>query len=162
MTISVGDKLPDAIFSQILTERPENVKLGPKLAGRKVIIFGLPGAYTGTCTAAHVPSFIRSKDALTAKGIDEIICVSVNDAFVMKAWAASTGADEAGLTFLGDPASTFTTEIGLAFSAPEVGLINRSIRYAMLVDDSVLKVLNIEEQKGVCNMSGGEAMLDHL
>lgn len=159
MTISVGDKLPDATLLTLGEAGPASVSLSEKLAGRKVVIFGLPGAYTGTCSTAHVPSFIRTKDDFEAKGVDEIICVSVNDPFVMKAWSDATGATEAGLSFFGDASAEFTTAIGMDFTAPPAGLINRSKRYAMYVEDGEVKVFQAEENPGVCDISGGEALL---
>lgn len=159
MTISVGDRLPDATLLRIGEAGPEGVSLAELLAGRSVVLFGLPGAYTATCTAAHVPSFIRTRDALAAKGVDEVICVSVNDPFVMQAWGGSTGATAAGITMLGDADASFTKAIGMEFSAPAVGFINRSMRYALHAVDGVVRVLHIEEARGTCETSGGETML---
>lgn len=162
MTISVGSKLPDATLHVMGEKGPEQVSMADKLKGRNVVIFGLPGAYTGTCTTAHVPSFIRSKEKLAAKGVDEVICLSVNDAFVMKAWGDSTGANAAGITMLGDVNSDFTKAIGMNFSAPPAGFVDRSKRYALYAEDGVVKVLNAEESPGQCDISGGEAMLSAL
>lgn len=162
MTITTGDRLPDANLLRMGDKGPEQVALSSLTAGRKIVLFGLPGAYTGTCTTAHVPSFVRSMDALRAKGVDEVICVSVNDPFVMKAWGESTGATAAGITMLGDPASEFTKAMGLAFSAPPAGLIDRSKRYALAAQDGVVTVLHLEESPGTCDRSGGEAMLAAL
>ena len=159
MTISPGETLPDATLLHIGANGPEGVSLRARLKGRKVILFGLPGAYTGTCTSAHVPSFIRTKDAFAAKGVDEIICVSVNDPFVMNAWGDSTGANAAGITMLGDADAAFTLAIGMEFNAPPVGFINRSKRYALYAEDGVVKVRHAEESPGTCDTSGGEAML---
>lgn len=159
MTISQGAKLPDATLLQVGDAGPQPVALSGKLAGRKVVIFGLPGAFTGTCTTAHVPSFIRTADKFAAKGVDEIICISVNDPFVMKAWGESTGATAAGITMLGDADASFTKAIGMAFSAPPVGLFDRSRRYALYAEDGVVKVLHVEENSGVCEASGGESLL---
>jgi peroxiredoxin len=159
MTIAVGDRLPDATMIRIGANGPEQVDLGQKLKGRKVVLFGLPGAYTGTCTSAHVPSFVRTKDGFDAKGVDEIICVSVNDPFVMKAWGESTGAAAAGITFLADADAAFTRAVGMAFSNPAVGFHDRSKRYALYAEDGVVKVLHPEESPGVCDVSGGESML---
>jgi glutaredoxin/glutathione-dependent peroxiredoxin len=159
MPISQGDTLPDATLLRMGDNGPESVSLGEKLRGRSVILFGLPGAYTSTCTAAHVPSFIRTRDQFAAKGVDEIICVSVNDPFVMKAWGESTGAAAAGITMLGDADASFTKSIDMAFSAPAVGFIDRSVRYALHAVDGVVKVLHVEEARGVCEMTGGESML---
>ena len=101
MAISQGDTLPDATLIYLSDEGPATVRLSDKTKGRKVVIFALPGAYTGVCSTAHVPSFIRTKDQFTAKGVDEIICLSVNDPFVLKAWGEATGATDAGITMLG-------------------------------------------------------------
>ncbi|MEM7319646.1 MAG: peroxiredoxin [Pseudomonadota bacterium] len=160
--ISVGDKLPEATMYTLGAEGPETVSLGDKLNGRKVVLFGLPGAYTGTCSTAHVPSFIRTKDQFAAKGVDEIICVSVNDPFVMNAWGEATGATAAGLTMLGDSLSDFTGAIGMQFSAPPAGLTDRSKRYSMLVEDGVVTALSVEDNPGVCEVSAGEALLDAM
>ncbi|RPE63181.1 thiol peroxidase (atypical 2-Cys peroxiredoxin) [Pacificibacter maritimus] len=162
MTLSIGDKLPDATLLQMGAEGPEAVALSSKTAGRKVVIFGLPGAYTGVCSTAHVPSFIRTKDALTAKGVDEVICISVNDPFVMGAWGEATGASAAGIAMLGDTQAEFTKSIGLEFSAPPAGLIDRSQRYALVAEDGVVTVLNLEGSAGECNISAGEAVVDAL
>ena len=159
MTISTGAKLPDANLLQMGDDGAKVVTLADRLAGRKVVVFGLPGAYTGTCTTAHVPSFIRTAGKFAAKGVDEIICVSVNDPFVMKAWGESTGAAAAGIAMLADADASFTKAIGLAFTAPPVGLFDRSKRYALYAEDGVVKVLHLEENAGVCEISGGEALL---
>ena len=159
MTISVGSHLPDAKLLQMGANGPETVELSAKLKGRKVVIFGLPGAYTGTCTTSHVPSFMRVIDKLKAKGVDEVICVSVNDPFVMKAWGDSTGGAASGISFLGDGDASFTKAIGLEFSVPAIGLFDRSKRYALYAVDGEVKVLHAEENAGQCDISGGESML---
>lgn len=162
MPISEGDHFPSATLLQMGEDGPESVALDDKTKGRKVVIFGLPGAYTGTCTTAHVPSFIRTKDQFEEKGVEEIICVSVNDPFVMQAWGESTGATEAGLTLLADADSSLTRALGMEFDAPPAGLHKRSKRYAMLVDDGVVKVVNLEESPGTCTMSSGETLLEQV
>ncbi|PWK59762.1 peroxiredoxin [Roseicyclus mahoneyensis] len=162
MTISVGDTLPDATLLIFGEKGPEPVKMADKLKGRKVVIFGLPGAYTGTCTSAHVPSFIRTKGEFDAKGVDEIICVSVNDPFVMAAWGKDTGAAAAGLTFLGDAGAEFTKAIGMNWTAEPAGFFDRSRRYALYAEDGVVKSLNIEAGPGVCDLSSGETLLSQI
>ncbi|MER5170954.1 peroxiredoxin [Thioclava sp. GXIMD2076] len=159
MTISEGDVLPGATLLTVGAEGPTTVSLGDKMKGRKVVIFGLPGAFTGTCTTAHVPSFMRTRDAFAEKGVDEVICITVNDPFVVDAWSKATGAGEAGLTMLADAESAFTSAIGMNFSAPAIGFKDRSARYAMYVEDGVVKVLHKEENAGTCEISGGEALL---
>ena len=162
MTIATGDLLPDATFLMMTDEGPQTVSLSEKVKGRTVVIFGLPGAYTGTCSSAHVPSFMRTKEQFAGKGVDEIICVSVNDPFVMQAWGKDTGATEAGLTFLADADSSFTKSIGMDFDAPPVGLIGRSKRYSMLVTDGTVTSLNAEDNPGVCETSAGETLLAQM
>jgi peroxiredoxin len=159
MAISQGDTLPDATLVYMGDEGPATMQLSEKTKGRKVVIFALPGAYTGVCSTAHVPSFIRTKDEFAAKGVDEIICISVNDPFVMKAWGDATGAAEAGIAMLGDAEAAFTLAMGREFTAPPAGLINRSKRYAMVVEDGTITLLQEEESPGVCDVSGGEGLL---
>ncbi|MGI9368201.1 MAG: peroxiredoxin [Ruegeria sp.] len=160
--ISAGDALPDATLTQVGAEGPEQIRMSDKIKGRKVVVFAVPGAFTPTCHSAHVPSFIRTSSQFADKGVDEIICVSVNDPFVMKAWGEATGAAEAGLTMLADAGSEFTKAIGMDFDAPPAGLIARSKRYAMLVDNGKVAVLNIEESPGACEISAGEGLLDAI
>ena len=162
MTISEGATLPGATLIAMGEKGPEQVDLAARLKGRTVVIFAVPGAFTPTCSMAHVPSFVRTKAKFDAAGVDEIICVSVNDPFVMKAWGESTGATAAGISMLADPESVFTTAIGMAFDAPPAGLLARSARYAMLVRDGVVKILHREESNGACTVSGGEALLDAM
>ncbi|MEL6566116.1 MAG: peroxiredoxin [Pseudomonadota bacterium] len=159
MAISQGDTLPDATLVAMGADGPESVAMSDKTKGRKVVIFAVPGAFTPTCHSAHVPSFVRTKDQFDAKGVDEIICVSANDPFVMKAWGEATGATAAGITMLGDADSSFTKSIGMDFDAPPAGLMGRSKRYAMLVEDGKVTLFQAEENPGVCEVSGGEALL---
>lgn len=161
MTIAVGATLPEADLL-IFDDAPGTVSLSSLVKGRKVVIFGLPGAFTRTCDAAHVPSFLRTKDAFAAKGVDEIICISVNDPFVMAAWGKSTGAADAGIRMLADADGGLTRAMGLDFDAPPVGLHGRCKRFALLAEDGVVKVLHLEENPGVCETSGGEALLDAI
>ncbi|MGJ8622078.1 MAG: peroxiredoxin [Yoonia sp.] len=162
MTITTGDTLPNATVLVMGADGPQQVALADKLTDRKVVIFGLPGAYTGTCSTAHVPSFIRTAAAFKEKGVDEIICISVNDPFVMKAWSDDTGAGEAGISMLGDAESEFTKAIGMDFSAGPVGFVNRSKRYSMLVENGRVTILNAEESPGVCELSAGETLLEQM
>ena len=162
MTISVRDKLPDAMLVKMGDDGPEQVSVSTLTEGRNVVIFAVPGAFTPTCHFAHVPSFIRTKDEFAERGVDEIICVSVNDPFVMGNWGDVTGAKDAGIAMMGDPEAAFTKAIGMEFSAPPAGLIDRSKRYAMLVMDGEVKVLNEEENPGACEVSAGEGLLEDM
>ena len=161
MAIQVGDKVPAATLSFMGANGPESVDLGDGLKGRKVVMFGLPGAFTGTCSSAHLPSFIRTADGFREKGIDEIICVSVNDLFVMAEWAKTSGATDAGLSMLCDPKGEYARALGLQFDAPPVGLYGRLERHAMIVEDGVVTAIEVEEP-GVCTATAGEAMLNKL
>lgn len=161
MTIEVGTKLPGATLLRVGPEGVESISIADRLKGRKVVIFGLPGAYTSTCSTAHVPSFIRTAKQFADKGVDEIICVSVNDPHVMKAWGEVTGATAAGITMLGDADSSFTKAIGMAFDAPAAGFFARSKRYALLAEDGVVTRFNPETGRG-CDISGGEYLLAQL
>lgn len=158
MTISEGGRLPEAKLVTMGLTGPEVVDLDAKLKGRKVVVFGLPGAYTGPCTTAHIPSFIRTADAFRQKGVDEIICIAVNDPFVLQAWGDTTGATAAGITFLGDPDASFTKALNMEFTAPHLGLVNRSNRYAVLVEDGIVVKANIDKP-AECNISTGESLL---
>lgn len=162
MTISTGDRLPAATLMRMGAEGPEAVALEDITRGRTVVIFAVPGAFTPTCHSAHVPSFLRTKDGFAEKGVDEIVCVSVNDPFVMGAWGEATGATAGGLSMLGDPDAGFTKAIGMDFDAPPAGLHARSKRYAMLVEDGVVRLLHVEENPGACEASAGEALLDAM
>jgi len=162
MAITPGDTLPDANLIRLGAEGPEAVALSDIAAGKTIAIFAVPGAYTPTCSSAHVPSFIRTKGDFAAKGVDTIVCVSVNDPFVMKAWGEATGATEAGLHMLADADGSFTKAIGMDFDAPPAGLIGRSKRYAMLVQDGKVTTLHVEESPGVCETSAGESLLAAL
>lgn len=161
-TIAEGDQLPGATLLRIGAEGPEKVELGPLLEGRRVVIFGVPGAFTPTCHSAHMPSFIRTRDRLADKGVDDIICVAVNDPHVLKAWGETTGATEAGILLLSDAESAFTRAIGMDFDAPAVGLLGRSQRYAMVVEDGRVRTLHVETARGVCEATAGEALLATL
>ena len=162
MAIQQGDALPGTVLLEMGEDGPAQIKLSEATAGKKVVIFGLPGAYTGTCSTAHVPSFMRTIDDLKAKGVDEVFCVAVNDPFVMGAWGKSTGGADAGIRFLGDADSSFTKAIGLNFSVPPAGLIDRSQRYAMIIEDGKATTVNVEENPGVAEVSTGEAILEAL
>jgi peroxiredoxin len=161
MTIGIGTKLPDATLLKMGEAGAEAVQLSEKLKGRKVVIFGLPGAYTGTCSTAHVPSFIRTSGEFAEKGVDEIICISVNDPFVMKAWGEATGATAAGITMLGDADASFSKAIGMTFDVPHLGFFARSKRYSLLAEDGVVTQFNPETGTG-CEISAGEHLLSQL
>ena len=162
MTISKGDALPDATLAKLGAKGPESVSMSSLTKGKKVVLFGLPGAFTGTCTTAHLPSFMRTADKFRAKGVDHVICLAVNDIFVMKAWADATGADKAGIEMLSDGMSEFTKAAGMDFTAPPVGLVDRCKRFSAYVVDGKIMQLNVEAENGVCEISAGETLLDQI
>jgi glutaredoxin/glutathione-dependent peroxiredoxin len=143
MTIKVGDKLPNVTLTQATAEGPKPVSTEEFFKGKRVALFALPGAFTPTCSAKHVPGYVAQFDALKAAGVDEIWCVSVNDAFVMGAWARDQRT--AGkVRMLGDGSAAFTQAVGLPLDLTANGMGVRSQRYSMLVVDGVVKTLNVE------------------
>lgn len=156
MTISVGDRLPTATLVKVTADGPDQVSTDDFFAGRTVALFAVPGAFTPTCSARHLPGFIDKADELKAKGVDEIACTSVNDAFVMSAWAKS--AEAQGITMLADGNGAFAEALGLTMDGSKYGMGTRSQRYAMLVKDGVVEQLNIEEG-GEFRVSSAEYLL---
>jgi peroxiredoxin len=161
MSLEIGTKFPDAKLVTMGEDGPKTVDLQDYVAGRKVVIFGLPGAFTGPCSTSHLPSFIRTAEDFRAKGVDEIICIAVNDPFVLKAWSDATGAGEAGITMLGDADGSLTRTLEMDFTAPPIGLHGRSNRYAVVLEDGIVTHANIDEPN-VCDVSRGEQLLETL
>lgn len=159
MTIAIGDKLPDATFIAMGPDGPEPKSTADVFAGRKVALFAVPGAFTPTCHERHLPTFTKNAESLKGKGVDRIVCLSVNDPFVMGAWAKATAADAAGIEMLGDSDAAFTQAIGMDFDGAAVGLGVRSKRYAMLVEDGVVTWLAVEDSPGEAEKTTAEAML---
>ena len=160
MTIQAGDKLPESKFRVMTAEGPQVKTTDDIFKGKKVALFAVPGAYTGTCHKMHVPSILQNADAIKAKGVSTIAVTSVNDVFVMDAWKKATLADK--LEFLADGNGDFAKAIEMTFDGSGNGLGTRSKRYSMLVEDGVVKKLNIEEAPGKVEVSGGDAMLKQL
>ena len=165
MSIKVGDSLPDATLTEFVEVEGNGCSIGPNafkvsdlVKGKKIAIFALPGAFTPTCSAQHVPSYVRNYDALRAKGVDEVWCISVNDAFVMGAW----GRDQKSggkVRMMGDGSAEFTRKVGLELDLTARGMGVRSQRYSMLVDNGVVKALNVEAP-GKYEVSGAEKLLE--
>jgi peroxiredoxin len=160
MIIKVGDRVPQTTFIKATADGPEPVDSDDFFKNRTIILFSVPGAFTPTCSAKHLPGYVEKADALRAKGADEIVCTAVNDAFVMQAWSNSSGAG-GKITMLADGNGDFVKEIGLALDASKFGMGARGQRFSMLVEDGVVKQLNIEEP-GVFNVSSADYMLDHM
>ena len=152
MAIKVGDRLPERKFTVMGTDGPKPKTVNEVFAGKKVALFAVPGAYTPTCTNNHMPGFVGSVDEFKAKGIDTIACTAVNDVFVLTNWAKDTGAT-GKIEMLADGSGDFAKAIGLEIDLSSFGLGVRSKRYAMLVDDGVVKVLNVEDSPPVAEKS---------
>lgn len=162
MTISIGDRLPDATLFEVDKAGHRRVSLNEKLRGRKVVVFAVAAAFADLCDLFHLPGYIRHAEDFAAKGIDEVICISVNDPLVMKAWGKATGAFGAGIALLADTDSSFTTGTGMAFDFPDDGMIARSKRYAMVVEDGVVLALREELHAGLCEVSDAATILATL
>lgn len=161
MTIAVGDKLPEAKFIIPVGDELAEKTTSDVFAGKKIALFAVPGAFTGTCTNTHLPGFLSSFDTFKAKGVDEIICLAVNDPFVLKAWALATGADGT-ITFLSDGNAEFTKALDLDFDGSAKNFGTRSKRYSMLVEDGVVKSLNVEDIPSNAVASSAESLLKEL
>ncbi|MEY4879688.1 MAG: hypothetical protein RJB62_1157 [Pseudomonadota bacterium] len=158
--IQVGEKIPSATIREITGEGPKEISTADFFAGKKIALFAVPGAFTSTCSAKHLPSFANNADAFKAKGVDAIACVSVNDAAVMKAWGENAGTSDT-VTMLADGNGDFTRALGLEADMTKNGMGKRSRRYAMLVDDGVVKQLNLEEP-GSFGKSSGDHLLTQI
>jgi glutaredoxin/glutathione-dependent peroxiredoxin len=160
MTIKVGDKLPNVTLTQATAEGPKPVQTDDFFKGKTVALFAVPGAFTPTCSAKHLPGFKQLAPDLKAKGVDEIACLSVNDAFVMRAWGEDQAVGE-DIAMLGDGNGAFTEAVGLEMDGSKFGLGKRSQRYSMIVKDGVVSELNIE-QGGEFKVSSADYMLAQL
>jgi peroxiredoxin len=160
MPIKVGERLPQAKFRVMTSDGPSWKSTDDIFTGKKVALFAVPGAFTGTCHKMHVPSITQNLAAIKAKGINTVAVTAVNDVFVMDAWKKATAADN--VEFLADGNGEFAKAIDLTFDGSGNGLGTRSKRYSMLVEDGVVKKLNIEEAPGKVDVSGGDALLKQL
>jgi len=161
MPIKVGDRLPDAKFRVMTSEGPAWKTTDDIFKGRKVALFAVPGAFTPTCNNLHLPSFLKNAEAIKAKGVHTIAVTGVNDVFVMDAWKKASNAGDK-VEFLADGNGEFAKAIDMAFDGSGNGLGVRSKRYSMLVEDGVVKTLNIEDAPGKCEISGGQTLLGQL
>jgi peroxiredoxin len=160
MTIQVGERIPSATLMKATPEGPQPVESDAFFAGRKVALFSVPGAFTPTCSARHLPGFVDKADELRGKGVDEIACVSVNDAFVLQAWAQQAGA-EGKVTMLADGNGDFAEALGLAADFSKFGMGKRGQRWSAIVEDGVVKELNVEEP-GAFSVSSADYLLGQL
>ena len=160
MTIGVGERIPSFTLLKATPEGPQPVDTDSFFAGRKVALFSVPGAFTPTCSARHLPGFVEKADEIAARGVDEIACLAVNDAFVLQAWARDAGAEDK-VTMLADGNGEFSKALGLTMDASKFGMGTRSQRFSAIVDDGVVTQLNVEEP-GAFRVSSAEYMLGQL
>ncbi len=159
MTIATGDTLPEATLVKVTENGPEQVNAADYFKGRRVALFSVPGAFTPTCSAKHLPGYVEKAEELKAKGIDEIACTAVNDAFVMGAWGKAGGADQ--ITMLADGNGDFAKAVGLTMDGKAFGMGTRGQRYSMIVNDGVVEQLNVEAP-GEFKVSSADHMLEQL
>jgi peroxiredoxin len=160
MAIKVGDRIPTTNFVKATADGPQPVDSDSFFKGRKVALFSVPGAFTPTCSARHLPGFIAKADELKAKGVDEIACTAVNDAFVLNAWSDNAGAKDK-VTMLADGNGDFAKAVGLQMDGSKFGMGQRGQRFSMVVDDGVVTHLNVEEP-GAFSVSTAEHMIEQL
>jgi len=159
--IKIGDVLPSISLKRLTSSGIEEISLKERFKGKRVILFAVPGAFTPTCSNIHLPSFVKQAEAIKAKGTDEIICVAVNDPFVLDIWEKMAYA-EGKVTFLSDGNGEFTKAMGLTLDANAHGLGLRSQRYVSLIEDGILKYIEVEPKPGECTITSAEEVLKHL
>ena len=161
MSIKVGDRLPETKFRVMTTEGPAWKSTDDIFKGRKVALFGVPGAFTPTCSNLHMPSFLNNIGAFKSKGVDSVAVTAVNDVFVMEAWKKASGAD-GKIDFLADGNGEFAKGIDLVMDGSAGGLGTRVKRFSMLVDNGVVKAINVEDAPGKCELTSGQALLNQV
>ncbi|MEM6679277.1 MAG: peroxiredoxin [Pseudomonadota bacterium] len=162
MTIAVGETLPETTLFEMTDEGPKGIASAEILGKGTVALFGVPGAFTPTCHLKHMPSFVQNIEALKAKGVDAVVCLTVNDPFVAKEWGEATGATAAGIRVVGDAAAAFAQATGLSFDGAAVGLGVRAQRFSMLIKDGVVAALNIEDAPSKMDVTSAEALLEQI
>jgi cytochrome c peroxidase len=159
MNLNTNQELPNTLLAQMTKDGPKEVNLVDLTKNKKVILVGMPGAFTSTCTNDHLPSLIRTADTLFKNGIDEIICIIVNDIHVANAWGEATGAANAGIRIFTDSESKFAKATGLNFSVPQVGFFDRLQRVAIIAENNIIRHVQLEEKRSSCDLTSGETIL---
>ena len=159
MNLNTNQELPNTTLTQMTTDGPVEMDLLDLTKNKKIVLIGMPGAFTQTCTNDHLPSLIRTADSLFKNGIDEIICIIVNDIHLAKAWGEATGATKVGIKILTDTESKFAKSTGLNFSVPQVGFFDRLQRVAIIAENNIIRHIQLEENRSVCDMTSGENLL---
>ena len=161
MTIRIGDRLPEATLKQVTEDGAKDVTTADLFAAKKIVLFGVPGAFTPTCSNNHLPGYLENRDAIIARGVDDIAVVAVNDHHVMRAWARFTGG-EGKILYLADGNGDFIRALGLEADLSKGGLGRRSQRFSMIVEDGTVTALNIEDSPGKAVTSGAAALMEQL
>ena len=161
MAIAAGDTVPEGTLTRVIDDGPEQLSTADFFGGRRVVLFGVPGAFTPTCHRSHMPGYVENADAFKEKGVDEVAVLAVNDPHVMRAWRDASGA--AGkVTFLADGSARYATALGLDLDASDFGMGTRAKRFAMLVEDGTVRELSVEDSPGEVGVSGADEMLAKL
>ena len=160
--LDIGRKLPNSSVLLVTESRIETIDLMDKLVGRRIAIFGMPGAFTETCTELHIPNILKYKQKLLDLGVEEIFVIVVNDTFVVKRWGYSFDAFNQGITLIADSSSEFSKAVGLNFSVPSIGFYDRSLRYAMMSRDGVVEKFLIEKSEDEITTSGADALIEAI
>lgn len=159
MIIKPGDKIPNSQIYRMINGKIEKINIHDITSKKKIILIGMPGAFTPTCSDEHLPNYIQNISNFRKKGIDEVICLVTNDLYITEFWEKESGARQNGMRIFSDPKSHFAKKTGLIFSAPEIGFFNRLQRFSMLIDDNTINSLKTEEKKGVCQLTLSENIL---
>ena len=162
MVIKVSDKFPQSNLYLYIDGKMEKVITTKIFLDKKIILFGMPGAFTPTCSNFHVPSIIDQMSDFKKKGVDKVFCLVVNDIHVTKLWAEKTGALESGLKFITDPSGKLVKKLELSFNAPEIGFINRSKRFCIILNNLTVEKIFIEEERGICSLTSGYNIFKHI
>ncbi len=162
MILKIGDKFPKGTLAFYESNSLKIIDTNEILKNKRVVIFGMPGAFTPTCSQYHIPSIIKEMGNFKEKGIDEILCLVVNDVYVANVWSLQTGAKKAGLKIVSDPLGKIVKKIGLSYSAPDVGFLDRSMRFCLILNNGILEKFFKEEQRGTCAITSGKSILSEL
>tara|TARA_A100001011_G_scaffold327307_1_gene351369 strand:- start:422 stop:910 length:489 start_codon:yes stop_codon:yes gene_type:complete len=156
MIIKTGDKFPEGTLAFYDSGSLKTIKTDVLFKNKRIVLFGMPGAFTPTCSQYHLPSIIKEMGNFKKKGIDEILCLVVNDVYVASVWSQQTGADEAGLKVVCDPLGTLVKKLGMSFNAPDVGFLDRSIRFCLILNNGTVENIFKETQRGTCAITSGD------